>query len=93
MTTVTYKPGASGPLVVSIADDAGASMDDLPRQLRIGTGSECRIIATTWDGEYWVADLSTLDLPPRLYPVSVYYQDGGNWRLADTFNILIEGGC
>ena len=93
MATVSVKPGSAGPFVVSIADDAGVVMDDLPRELRIDAGSACITITTEWDGEYWVADLNALSLPPRLYPVSVYYLTEGQWRLADQFNMLIEGGC
>lgn len=93
MATVSVKPGSAGPFVVQIAGDDGEVWSDLPRELRIDAGDACVVVPTEWDGEYWVADLNTLTLPPRLYPVSVYYETGGQWRLADQFNLLIDGGC
>ena len=93
MTTVRYRPGKSGPLVLSIAGDGGELMDDLPRQIRIETGATCWVKDAEWDDGVWVVDLSELTLPKRLYRASVYYRDGQNWRQAGDFNILFEGGC
>lgn len=93
MTTVRYRPGSSGPLVLSIAGDDGEPMDDLPRQIRIQTGAACWVRDAEWIDGAWVVDLSELALPSRLYPASVYYRDGQQWRFTGEFNILFEGAC
>lgn len=93
MTTIPYKPGASGPFVVRFEDDAGDPITYATTQLRIQAGAACLTVDGVLAGEEWEFDLSTLALAPRLWPATIYYDAGDGWRLAEAFNLHIKGGC
>ncbi|WP_411838670.1 hypothetical protein [Paracoccus sp. ME4] len=96
MTTITFKPGATGPFAMAFTDGDGNALAWDAVQLRIHAGASCEVIAGSVAGGRWQFDLSALALPPRLYPVSVYFDEGDGFRqLLDGPDLLfnITGGC
>lgn len=93
MTTITYKPGASGPFVVRFEDDDGAALDYGRAQLRIQRGAQCLMLDGRPAEAGWQFDMDALDLPPRLYTASIYYDAGEGWRLGEMVNLYVQGGC
>lgn len=92
MTTITYRPGGSGPLVLRFEDDAGEAVTHGAAEVRVSTPTECLIIPGTLAGEEWEFDLPTL--PPRLYRMSIYTAKGGDGpRFWAEMNLAVEGGC
>ena len=93
MTTITFKPGASGPFVVRFEDDAGGAVAFYAAQVRIQSGAACIIVDGVLQDGAWLFDFDTLTLSPRLYPASIYYQSSDGWRLSGAINLQILGGC
>ncbi|RJE81268.1 hypothetical protein [Paracoccus sp. JM45] len=91
MTTIPYKPDASGPFVMRFEDDAGEAITYAATQLRIQTQDACIAIDGVRVGDEY--EFTLPDLPPRLYVVSAYYAAGDGWRFARRMNLLPEGGC
>ena len=99
MTTIPYKPGASGPFVMIFEDLAGTAIDYPATELRISTGTGCialagtRITVISEGAEVPAYRFDLPDLPPRLYRASPYYDAGDGWRSPHEFDILYRGGC
>ena len=93
MTTVSFKPGATGPFVVRLEAEDGDPVPYVRTQIRVQAGAACLTVEGVAAGEEWEFDLSTLVLAPRLWPATIYYDAGDGWRLADAFNLHIQGGC
>ena len=87
MTTISFKPGATGPFVVRLEAEDGDPVAYVRTQVRVQAGAAC----LTVDGV--LAGLSTLVVTPRLWPATIYYDAGDGWRLAEAFNLHILGGC
>lgn len=99
MTTIAYKPGASGPFVVIFEDLSGSALEYPEAELRISTGAACLAVAGTKitvvsnGAEVPAFSFDLPDLPPRLYTASPYYDAGEGWRSPHDFHILYRGGC
>ena len=96
MTTISFKPGATGPFALAFTDDEGNALSWDAVQLRIQAGSTCQSISGTASDGRWVFDLDGLNLPPRVYPVTVYFDEGDGFRqLLGGSDLLfnITGGC
>ena len=106
MTTIPYKPGASGPFVMVFEDLAGAAVEYQAVELRISAGSQCipitgtRIEVTQNGAAVPAYRFDLPDLPPRLYKASPYFNAGDGMRQAtdaemkpQDIHILYEGGC
>lgn len=95
MTTITHRRGSADTLIFrpeqpdgTMPDLAGAAM-----QLRLQAGPTCVALDGVPDGDGFAVALAPLDLPPRPYPASVYYDWGAGWRHHGDMTITIEGGC
>ena len=93
MTTVSFKPGATGPVVLRFEDDAGEAISYGSPQLRVQAVGQCLIVPGALAGDDWEFDLSILDPPPRPYAATIYHDAGHGWRQPDTINLHIQGGC
>ena len=95
MTTIPYRRGDPAPLVFSPRQPDGTPVDmaGMSVQLRISAGRQCIPLDGAPRDDGFDFDLSALDLPPRLYVVSVYRDSGDGWRHASDMFINITGGC
>lgn len=100
MTTITWRAGSADPLVFQPLQPDGtpAPLDGLAMQLRVQAGAQCIPLdgVPTGTGDQAGFDVSLMpliDLPPRLYVASEYYDAGNGWRWVADHNLLIEGGC
>ena len=93
MTTISFKPGATGPFVVRLEAEDGDPVAYVRTQVRVQAGAACLTVDGVLAGEEWGVDLSTLVVTPRLWPATIYYDAGDGWRLAEAFNLHILGGC
>ena len=91
MTTIPYKPDASGPFVMRFEDIDGEAITYVATQLRIQNGATCILINGLLVGEEFEFTLPAL--PPRLYVASAYYDAGDGWRFVKRMNLLPQGGC
>lgn len=66
MTTIPFKPGASGPFAVRFTGRDGGVIDYGRAQLRIDTGSACLLFDGELVEDRWQFDLDALDLPKDL---------------------------
>lgn len=97
MTTFSFKPGASQPLVIQPEQDDGtiADLTGSAMQLRVFNGSTCVTLTGVLvvEDDLFEVNLNSLTLPPRLYPASIYIDWGDGWIKEGEINLLIEGGC
>ena len=100
MTTITWRRGSADPLVFQPVQTDGtpAPLDGLAMQLRVQAGSACIPLDGVATGEgadagFEVSLMSLIDLPPRVYRASEYYDAGNGWRWVADHVLNIEGGC
>ncbi|TWI29749.1 hypothetical protein [Paracoccus sulfuroxidans] len=95
MTTIKYRLGTVGRLVFAPEQVDGTMPDltGLSMELRIAAAGQCIVRHGVQVAEGFEVDLSTLDLPPRLYPASFYYIDQDGPQPPGSIFLNIEGGC
>lgn len=95
MTTITYRLGTVGRLVFAPEQPDGTLPDltDLRMELRVAAQGQCIVLQGVQVAGGFEVDLAELDLPPRLYPASVYYIDQSGAQPPGTVYLNIEGGC
>ena len=100
MSTITWRRGSADPLVFQPvqADGTPAPLDGLAMQLRVQAGSVCIPLdgvatGAGADAGFEVSLMPLIDLPPRVYRASEYYDAGNGWRWVADHALNIEGGC
>ena len=97
MASIMFKPGEAEPLAIQPEQEDGATPDltGVSVQLRVQSGATCIALDGVLDaeGQLFEVDLNTLDLPPRLYPATIYFDWGDGYRHTGHLNLIVEGGC
>ncbi len=97
MASIMFKPGEAEPLAIQPEQDDGTTPDltGVSMQLRVGSGATCITLDGVLDADeqLFTVDLNTLDLPPRLYPATIYFDWGEGYRHSGHLNLIVEGVC
>lgn len=95
MTTIAFKPGAAEPLALrpNGPDGLPAPLPGTALELRIQAGTACITLPGVLIADAHEVDLNALDLPPRLYRASIYYDEGAGMRWRSDLYLNILGGC
>ncbi|MFB9225196.1 hypothetical protein [Paracoccus cavernae] len=95
MDVLKYRLGTVGGLVFAPEQPDGTPppLGGLRMELRVAAHGQCIVLHGVPVAEGFEVDLAELDLPPRLYPASVYYIDQRGAQPPGTFYLNIEGGC
>lgn len=95
MPTYDVRIGASYPLVFQLEDEAGAPvpLTGTALELRISTGTACIVLPGVIVGDRFQVSTDSLDLPPRLYPAAIYFDQGEGLMREGEILINVLGGC
>ena len=100
MATITWRRGSHDPIVFQPVQPDGslAPLDGLTMQLRVRVGGACIPLdgvatGVGADAGFDVSLMPLIDLPPRVYRASEYYDAGTGWRWVADHILNIEGGC
>ncbi|AXC50077.1 hypothetical protein DRW48_10565 [Paracoccus suum] len=89
--TLSYRKGDTLPLILDPRDEADAQVTGT-MELRFTVAGACVPLPCTKVAEGYSADLSSLDLPARVYPVGVW-MDRDGWEHVADLVINVQGGC